>query len=100
MDKNKLSTQSLVFGILSLALADTGILGIIFGAIGKSRAKAFAEQNDGVLTGKAKVGSILAKLGFVFGIICLVCWALILVACILSPEFRQAFFEGVLEYGF
>ena len=54
MDKEKLSTQSLVFGIISLVLAEGGILGIIFGAIGKSRAKAFAEQNDGVLTGKAK----------------------------------------------
>ena len=69
MDKEKLSTQSLVFGIISLVLAEGGILGIIFGAIGKAKAKAFAEQNGGVVTGKAKVGKILSTLGLVFGII-------------------------------
>ena len=69
MDKEKLSTQSLVFGIISLVLAEGGILGIIFGAIGKAKAKAFVEQNGGVVTGKAKVGKILSTLGLVFGII-------------------------------
>ena len=76
MDKEKLSTQSLVFGIISLVLAEGGILGIIFGAIGKAKAKAFAEQNGGVVTGKAKVGKILSTLGLVFGIIMTVFWVI------------------------
>lgn len=97
MDKEKLSTQSLVFGILSLALTEIGLLGIIFGAIGKSKAKAFAQLNDGVVTGKAKVGKILSTLGLVFGIIALVCTAIMIVAAIASPDFRQALLQS---YGF
>lgn len=97
MDKEKLSKQSLIFGIISLVLCDTGILGIIFGAIGKGKAKAFAAQNEGVLTGKAKIGKILSTLGVVFGIICLVSWVLIIVACVASPDFRKALLSA---YGF
>ena len=101
MNKEKLSTQSLVFGILSLVLSEGGILGIIFGAIGKAKAKAFAEQNGGVLTGKAKVGKILSTLGLVFGIITLVCLALIVTFMIVSPEFRQGFMQEITTtYGF
>lgn len=96
MNKDKLSTQALTFGILSLVFVELSILGIIFGAIGKAKAKAFAAENDGVLTGKAKVGKILATLGLVFSIICLVCFVIILVACIASPEFRQAL---MAQYG-
>ncbi len=96
MDKEKLSTQSLVFGILSIVATSTGLLGIIFGAIGKSKAKAFAAANGGVITGKAKVGKILSTLGFVFGIIAFVCVILIVVLCIANPEFRQAL---AAEYG-
>ena len=96
MDKEKLSTQSLVFGILSLVATSTGLLGVIFGAIGKSKAKAFAAANDGVLVGKAKAGKILSTLGLVFGIIALVCLALVIVLCITNPDFRQAL---AAEYG-
>ena len=70
MEKN--STKPLVFGILALALCETGILGIIFGAIATSNAKKFAAANGGVLDGKAKTGKILGTLGLVFGIISLV----------------------------
>ena len=47
MDKEKLSTQSLVFGILSLVFTECSILGIIFGAVGKSKAHAAAEGRMG-----------------------------------------------------
>lgn len=97
MEKNKLATQSLVFGILSLVLTECGILGIIFGAIGKAKAKAFAAQNDGVVTGKAKVGKILSTLGLVFGIICLVCVVIIAIVAVAVPEVRQ---EILNVYGF
>ncbi len=90
MDKEKLSTQSLVFGILSLVFNEFSILGIIFGAIGKGKAKKFAAENGGVVTGKAKVGKILSTVGLVLGIIGLVCAVIIALACIASPEFRQA----------
>ena len=97
MDKEKLSTQSLVFGILSLVFTELSILGIIFGAVGKSKAKKFAELNEGVVTGKAKVGKILSTLGLVFSIICLVCVVIIVIAAIASPDFRQGLLQS---YGF
>ncbi len=70
--KQKLSTQSLVFGILGLVFCESGILGIIFSAIGLSKAKKYAAE-AGELTGKAKTGKILATLGLVFSIIAIVC---------------------------
>ena len=70
--KNKLSSGSLTFGILGLVFAESGILGIIFSAIGLSKAKKYAAE-AGELTGKAKTGKILATLGLVFSIISLVC---------------------------
>ncbi len=70
MEKN--STKPLVFGILALVLCESGILGIIFGAIAISNAKKYAAANGGVLDGKAKTGKILGTLGLVFGIISLV----------------------------
>ncbi len=79
MDKEKLSKQSLIFGIISLVLAEGGILGIIFGAIGKAKAKAFAAQNEGIVTGKAKVGKILSTLGLVFGIIMTIFWVIYII---------------------
>ncbi|MBQ5487369.1 MAG: hypothetical protein IIT70_00740, partial [Clostridia bacterium] len=83
--------------ILSIVATSTGLLGIIFGAIGKSKAKAFAAANDGVLVGKAKVGKILSTLGFVFGIIAFVFVIILVVLCITNPEIRQAVSA---EYGF
>lgn len=97
MDKEKLSTQSLVFGILSLVFTELSILGIIFGAVGKSKAKKFAELNEGVVTGKAKVGKILSTLGLVFSIICLVCVVIIAIVSVAVPEVRQ---EILHVYGF
>ncbi len=56
----------LVFGILSLVLGP--ILSIIFGAIGRKKGKAYIAQG-GTLTGAAKVGFILSKVGLILGII-------------------------------
>ena len=75
MDQDKLSTQTLTFGILGLAFAGSSILGIIFSAIGMKKAKAYVEQ-FGELTGKAKIGRILAKVGLIVSIIMTVFWVL------------------------
>ena len=97
MDKEKLSTQSLVFGILSLLFTELSILGIIFGAVVKSKAKKFAELNEGVVTGKAKVGKILSTLGLVFSIICLVVTVILVIVMVTNPAFRQQMSQ---VYGF
>ena len=75
------STPALVFGILSLAFFDTGILGIIFGAIARSKAKQYLAAN-GVLDGKAKTGNILGTIGLVLGIICVVVVVILIIAVI------------------
>ena len=63
------TTPILVLGILSLVFGS--IVGIILGAIGRNKARAYVNAG-GELSGKAKVGSILSKLGIIFGIIELV----------------------------
>ncbi len=65
------STPALIFGILSLAMMNTfflAFLGIIFGAIALSKANA-CQAITGELTGKAKVGRILGKIGLITSIV-------------------------------
>ena len=65
------STPILIFGILSVSFACIpyiNFLGIIFAAIAKGKVKQFLAEG-GVLAGKAKVGSILATVGLILGII-------------------------------
>jgi hypothetical protein len=78
MDQEKLSTQTLTFGILGLVFAGGLVLGIIFSAIGLNKAKAYVEQ-FGELTGKAKVGRILAKVGLILSIIMAAFWVLYII---------------------
>lgn len=64
------STKALVFGILSLAFA--GLLGLIFGIIGRKNANGYAALSPIGLDGKAKVGKILATVGIVVSIFTMV----------------------------
>ena len=70
----------LVFGILSLVF--DVIVGIILGAIGRSKGKAYIAQG-GQLTGASKVGFILCKVGLILSIIATVAfviWLIVLIA--------------------
>ena len=81
-----LSTPILVFGILGLSFACipyVNFLGIIFSAIAKSKVKQFLGLG-GVLSGKAKVGSILATVGLIIGIILTVIFAIIITFAIFA----------------
>ena len=69
----------LVFGILSLVFDI--IVGIILGAIGRSKGKAYIAQG-GQLTGASKVGFILCKVGLILSIIATVAFAIWLIAII------------------
>ncbi len=63
---NDLAGSVLARGITGLALAFVGIPGIIVSAKAKNLAAEY-ERKAGGLSGKAKVGSILAKVGFPVG---------------------------------
>jgi hypothetical protein len=81
-----LSTPILVFGILGLSFACIpyiNFLGIIFSAIAKSKVKKFLGLG-GVLSGKAKVGNILATIGLIVGIVLTVIFAIIITIMILG----------------
>lgn len=77
-----LASSALTMGILSLVFACTffiSFLGIVFGAIGKGKAKQFALLN-GLPAGKAKVGSILSTAGLIVGIIMTVILVIYIIA--------------------
>ncbi len=77
-----LASSSLTMGILSLALG--AIFGIIFGAIGKNKAAEYGRL-AGEVTGKAKVGAILSKIGFILGLVSTIILAIyIFVAVVLG----------------
>ena len=80
--KDQLAGSILTNGILSLVFSIATVflsfIGIIFGAIGKSKAKEF-ESKFGELSPKARVGKILSGIGFGVGIGFTVFWALYIV---------------------
>lgn len=61
----KKANMILVFGIISLAIS--AVAGIVFGSIAMHMAKDYVDAGY-PLVGKAKVGSILGKVGFYVGI--------------------------------
>ncbi len=67
----------LVFGILSLVIPF--IVGIILGAVGRSKGKAYIAQG-GQLTGASKVGFILCKVGLILSIIFTVFFVIYMIA--------------------
>lgn len=69
----------LVFGILSLVFSS--IVGIILGAIGRKKGKAYIAQG-GTLTGASKVGYILSLVGIILGIIVTVYLVIVIIAAI------------------
>lgn len=84
MDNNYMSNDNydealagscLTWGIVSLIFAETGLLGLIFAIVGKNKVKAF-KATGAMLTGKAKVGSILSTIALILSIIMLVVWVI------------------------
>ena len=74
-------SKVLTWGILGLAFAGSGLLGLIFSIIGLKNAKLFLAEN-GALFGQAKVGRILAKVGLILSIVMMVFWLIYIIAII------------------
>ena len=68
-------TQVMVFGIIAIALCESGILGLIFSIIARKKAKAWTAAY-GPFTGKAKVGNILSRIALPISIIMIVFWVI------------------------
>ena len=73
--------NTLVLGILSIVLGS--IVGIILGAIGRKKGKAFINQG-GVLTGASKIGYILCLVGLILSIISTVSIAIYALVAIIA----------------
>ena len=65
----------LTWGILGLAFAGSGLLGLIFSIIGLKKGKLFLAEN-GSLFGQAKVGRTLAKVGLILSIVMMIFWVI------------------------
>lgn len=83
---NSLATTAMILGIAGLACSLSfwlSLVGIIVSAIGRGKIKAYLAAG-GELTGKAKVGNILSKLGLIFGIILFVLLIVYLIVIIVA----------------
>lgn len=81
---NSLATNTMVFGILGAALGlCIGVPGIIFSVLTKNKVNEFVGR-AGSLYGKAKVGSILAKVGLPVSIACTAIYTICFFAGLLS----------------
>ena len=72
---NSLSKNTLILGIVGLALSEMGLPGLIVSNIALNKAAEF-ERRAGGLFGKARVGRNLAKPGKIVGIVMTVFWAI------------------------
>ena len=71
--KQTLENQCLAFGIVGIALSETGLLGLIFSIIALSKNKTY-RATYGETTNKTKTGHALGKAGLIISIIMTVFW--------------------------
>ena len=71
---NSLATNTMILGIVGLALSEMGLPGLIVSNIAMNKAAEF-ERKAGKLFGKAKVGRNLAKPGKIVGLVMTIFWA-------------------------
>ena len=86
--ERSLSKQILIFGILGISFACTyylSFLGIIFGAIALSKAKAYGNAGY-ALTGRAKTGRILGMVGLILGIVLVAILVIVIIIAIIAAE--------------
>lgn len=74
---NSLAKNTMIMGIVGLALSEFGLPGLIVSCIASKKAAEFVSK-AGSLYGKAKVGRALAKAGKIVGIIMTILWAFII----------------------
>ena len=90
-----MSKSALIWGILGIAFASSfylSILGIIFSAIGLSKAKKYVAAGY-PLTGRAKVGRILSIIGLILAIVMTVIFVIyIIVAVIAAAAYSSSYY--------
>lgn len=81
------ATSVMVKGIVAVACACSfwvSFVGIIFGVLASKASNQFMASNGGQLTGKAKVGSILGKVGLILGIVMTAILVIYIIALIVA----------------
>ncbi len=76
--------QVLTWGIVAAATCGTGVLGIIFGIIGRKKVNQYLLENNGVTCGQVKAGSITSKVGLIVGIVMTVFWVIYAIIAIVA----------------
>ncbi|MBR0425622.1 MAG: zinc ribbon domain-containing protein [Clostridia bacterium] len=82
---------ALVLSIIGLALCESGVPGIIFSAIAKSKVK--KAKALGAIGGKLKTAGILATIGLVVSIVMTVVWVIYAIA--VAAVFGAIIYEGI-----
>ena len=72
-------SQCLTWGILGLALSETGIIGLIFSIIAKNKIKAYNASGQAP-SGQVNTGSRLATAGLIVSIVFIVIWVIYIIA--------------------
>ena len=80
---NSLATNTMILGIVGLALSEMGLPGLIVSNIALNKAAEF-ERKAGKLFGKAKIGRNLAKPGKIVGIVMTIFWAVYFLIAVIA----------------
>ena len=80
---NSLATNTMILGIVGLALSEMGLPGLIVSNIALNKAAEF-ERKAGKLFGKAKIGRNLAKPGKIVGIVMTIFWAVYFLVAVIA----------------
>ena len=98
-DERDKAKSILIFGILAIAFACSyyvSFMGIVFGAITANKVKEYIAAYP--LAGKAKVGSILGKVGLIVGIVFTVLSLITIIACTCSSCGSSSNYYGGYYY--
>ena len=89
-------TKVLVFGIIGLALCETGLLGLIFSIVGLVQAKNYV-KTYGDISNKVRIGKRLSIAGLIISICMIVMWIAIIALIVFAAASDPKGFESALS---
>ncbi|MBQ7566458.1 MAG: hypothetical protein IJT18_05000 [Oscillospiraceae bacterium] len=91
--ENKTVTASnvLTWGIIALVFCWTPIVGLVLAIIARKKAKTYGAENNGEITGQAKVGQIFSIIALVASIVAIVYWAIYIAGIAALSSLQNAY---------